>query len=105
MKNDRIQQMTIDDGVKEIERYTDECIIELGRSEEAFTFKRNELDSSINHALRTYREANPEYLKAKQLPLAIRIALRPSFFGRCPAAHLRKRQRQRHCQILMNSMA
>jgi hypothetical protein len=67
MKDDRIQQMTIDDGVKEIERYTDECIIELGRSEEAFTFKRNELDSSINHALRTYREANPEYLKAKQL--------------------------------------
>ena len=36
MKDDRIQQMTID-------------------------------DSSINHALRTYREANPEYLKAKQL--------------------------------------
>jgi hypothetical protein len=67
MKDDRIQQMTIDDGVKEIERYTDECILELGRSEEAFAVKRNELDSSINHALRTYREANPEYLKAKQL--------------------------------------
>ena len=67
LKDDRIQEMTIDDGVQEIERYTNECILELGRSEEQFTLKRNDLDASINHALRTYREANPEYLKAKQL--------------------------------------